>query len=206
MHKHVLLNLDADTRAFALVGAYMGTFALLEQGIDTALGEVMGVAGLRRAIVARNMGFDDKIKTLRTLVDLFIHTGAEKKRFDELAKSARKCGETRNIVAHTPFRKSSKSDGVEFFPISATSKLTFPDMDWSVDEFLKQIDNIQAIDNGLRAIDRQMSFQRVAEALMQTSEAGKPGPMKGALGGLFGLGASLLQEEADGAPPHEEQD
>lgn len=199
MHKHTLLQLDPDTRAFTLVDAYMGHFALLEQGIDTALGEVIGLAGARRAIVARNMGFDDKIKTLRTLVDLFVLVDTEKKRFDDLAKSARKCGETRNIVAHTPFRRSSKSDGVEFFPISATSKLTFVDMDWSVDEFLKQIDNIQAIDNGLRAVDRQMLLQRVAEALMRTSEAAKPEPMTKGLGGLFGLGASLLEEKGDGA-------
>ncbi|MBZ9922226.1 hypothetical protein LB579_31600, partial [Mesorhizobium sp. BR1-1-7] len=60
------------------------------------------------------MGFDDKIKTLRTLVDLFVTDKKDAKRFDDLTKRARKCGEHRNIVAHTPFRQSATSDGVEF--------------------------------------------------------------------------------------------
>ncbi|MER8431162.1 hypothetical protein [Mesorhizobium caraganae] len=64
-----LLNLDSDTRAFTLVGAFMGYFALLEVGINEAIGQVMGVQGARLAIVCRNMGFDDKVKTLRALVD-----------------------------------------------------------------------------------------------------------------------------------------
>ncbi|MER9064179.1 hypothetical protein [Mesorhizobium sp. M0698] len=64
--KSALLEIDPDTRAFTLVGAFMGHFALLETGIGAALGEVLGVNGARRVIIHRNMGFDEKIKTLRT--------------------------------------------------------------------------------------------------------------------------------------------
>lgn len=184
--KSELLKLEPGTRAFALVGAFMGYFALLEQGIETALGEVVGIKGARRAVIGRNMGFDDKIKTLRTLVDLFISDKDAANKFDELARRSRKCGELRNIVAHTPFRHSSTSDGVQFFPVSANSKLTFPDMDWSIDHFLMNIDNINRIDNELRSIESRMWIQRIAEALMRIPNT-TTAPNDAQLGGLFGL-------------------
>lgn len=180
-----LLLLDHETRSFALVGAFMGYFALLEKGIETALGEVLGISGVRHAIISRNMGFDDKIKTLRALVAMFIANKEVAARFDDLAKNARKYGEIRNVVAHTPFRQSPISDGVEFFRVSATSKLEFPDMDWSIDDFLTHIDTINQIDNDLRSIESGMSLQRVAEALMRMPDK------TAGLGGLFGLGASV---------------
>jgi hypothetical protein len=155
----------------------------------------VGVKGISRAIIGRNMGFDNKVKTLRTLVHLFVFDQAEAKKFDELAKRARKYGEIRNIVAHTPFHHSTSSDGVEFFPLSASSKVEFPDMDWSIDDFLKHIDNINQIDNDLRAIERRMSLQRIAEALVRVPGPAEPQPS--GLGGLFGLGAALLEEEND---------
>jgi hypothetical protein len=192
--KDSLLKFDPDARAFTLVGAFLGYFALLEQGIESALGEIVGIRGAQRVIIGRNMGFDDKIKTLRSLVAFFIVNKNEAKRFDDLAKRARKYGELRNIIVHSPFRRSTKSDGVEFFAISATRKLEFPDMDWSIEDFLNRIDDINAIDNELRAVDRQMSIQRIAEALMQA-----PKNEKG-LGALFGLGAALAATEPDGPP------
>ncbi|MBZ9857473.1 hypothetical protein LB566_27175 [Mesorhizobium sp. CA13] len=138
------------------------------------------------------MGFDDKIKTLRTLVDLFVTDKKDAKRFDDLTKRARKCGELRNIVAHTPFRQSATSDGVEFFPISASSKLEFIDMDWSIDDFLREIKIINQIDNDLRSIEKRMSIQRMAQALMDVPEnKGTATP----LGGLFGLGAAAMDEQ-----------
>lgn len=38
--KTALLKLDPEARAFTLVGVFMCYFALLEQGIETALGDV----------------------------------------------------------------------------------------------------------------------------------------------------------------------
>ncbi|PDT50467.1 hypothetical protein CO661_02290 [Sinorhizobium fredii] len=186
--KDSLIALDPDMRAFTLVGAFLGYFALLERGVDAALGEVLEVNSIRGAIVARNMSFDDKIKTLRTLVDRFVTDKTQAKNFDELAKRARNFGATRNVVAHTPFRRSSKSDGVEFFPLSASSTLEYPEMDWPIDEFLRQIDAITETDNALRSLESRMSLQRVAHALLRG-----PGP-KGAFGGLFGLGELLSKE------------
>ncbi|RWQ66671.1 hypothetical protein [Mesorhizobium sp.] len=196
LSKAYLLTLDPNVRAFTLVGAFMGHFALLEVGINAAIGEVLGIKSVRRAIVGRNMGFDDKIKTLRALVDSLIANREEAKKFDTLAKRARTCGELRNIVAHTPFRSSPTSDGVEFFPVSASSKFAFPDMDWSIDDFLKHIDNIEQVDNDLRSIEIRISIQRIAEALIGSRSAadlekGTTSP----LGGLFGLGAAFLDEK-----------
>ncbi|OWV85001.1 hypothetical protein [Rhizobium sp. R693] len=155
--KEAMLKLDPDTRAFTLVGAYMGFFALLEEGVNKALAEVLEVTDLPAAIIARNMSFDDKIKTLRTLVNLFIYDKDKAASFDELARRAKKCTEDRNIVAHTAFRRSFKTDGVQFFALSANSKLKFPEIDWSVDVFLKHIDTINEFDNGLRTLENRMS-------------------------------------------------
>ncbi|MGR9055501.1 hypothetical protein ACU8NH_06235 [Rhizobium leguminosarum] len=186
--KERLLTLDPDTRAFTLVGAFMGFFALLEEGVNKALAEVLDVSNLPAAIIARNMPFDNKIKTLRTLVSLFIYDKGKAASFDELARRAKKCSEDRNIVAHTAFRASLKTDGVEFFALSANSTLKFPDIDWSIDTFLEHIDTINKIDNGLRTLENTKSMQSIAKALMKSPNA----PI--AVGGLFGLGSHLLDE------------
>lgn len=183
--KDGLLKLDPDTRAFTLVGAFMGFFALLEEGVNIAIAEVLEVKGIRAAIVARNMSFDDKIKTLRTLVNTFSRDKALANEFDKVAKRAQKCGETRNVVAHTPFRRSPASNGVEFFAVSASSTFKMPDMDWPIDEFLRQIDNISEIDERLRSIESKMSRQRLAEAIAQAHTP--EGDSEAQFGSLFGL-------------------
>lgn len=195
LSREALLALEPDTRAFTLVGAFMGYFALLEEGVNKSLAEVLELKGARTAIVTRNMTFDEKIKTLRSLVDFFILDKDERKRFDSLAVRARKCSEIRNIVAHTPFRGSLTSDGVEFFPISATSTLKFPEMDWPIDECLRQLQNIEAIDDGLRSAQSTMSLQRVVLALSQPGAASK-------VGGLFSLGAAILEREGTDSQDH----
>ncbi|WP_143348273.1 hypothetical protein [Ensifer adhaerens] len=181
--KDGLLALDPDVRAFTLVGAYLGYFALLEAGINDAVSNVLEIKGLRAAIVTRNMSFDDKLKTLRALVAEYILDKKEAKAFDDLAKRAKRCGESRNIIAHTPFRRSAQSDGVEFFATSATNTFKYLDMDWTVDEFLRQIGTINEIDNALRSIGSRMSIQRIAEALMRPPQSRPFSTM----GGLFGL-------------------
>lgn len=182
-----LLEMTPDHRAFALVGAFMGFFALLEAGVDSAIGKVLGVDGIRKAIVGRNMSFDDKIKTLRTLVDVYLPENAEKIAFDKLAIKARKTGEHRNIIAHTPFRGSLKSDGVEFLRVTATSKLEFPEMDWSIAEFVQHIDEINQIDNAIRRFEEGRPINAVAAALMSNTPP--------VFGGLFQAGASLANQE-----------
>ncbi len=195
--KPVLLNLEPDTRAFALVGAFMGYFALLEEGVNEALGVTLGIDGARRIIVGRNMGYDDKLKSLRTLIDWFIYDPVERKRFDTMATEARKLGQTRNVIAHSPFRRSEQTDGVEFFAWSATKELRNLEMDWSIDAFLKAIDHINTLDNDIRSIQSKLSMMRIAEALTQneTPREGSTWATSNSLGGLFGLGATLDEPE-----------
>lgn len=58
--KSKLLLLDSDERAFLLVGAYIGHFALLELGINNALKTVLKLDVAASLIVTRNMTFDEK--------------------------------------------------------------------------------------------------------------------------------------------------
>ncbi len=161
-----LRALDADTRAFALVGSFMGHFALLEGGINTALAQFLGLKGAKAAILTRNISFDDKIKSLRALVNLVVVDPVLAKNFDDLCKKAQTYGATRNIVAHTPFRASPITDGVEFFAIEAKSKLRVPEMDWSVEDFMSRIESIREIDNDIRAIESRI-LQNFAAALSE---------------------------------------
>lgn len=190
LEKQALLAIDRHTRAFALVGAYLGHFALLEQGINDAISEVLELKGARSLIVTRNMSFGEKIKTLRALVNFFVFDPEMAKLFDRLALQARKISEERNIVAHTPFRASESGDGVTFFVVSASRTLTADDAEWSIDDFLSRIDHIITTDNALREIEHSMSLQRIAEALLKDEK-----PLQNALGGLFGLGGMLLEEQ-----------
>lgn len=195
LFKPALLKLSPDTRAFTLVGAYMGYFALLEEGVNEALGVTLNIDGSRRIIVGRNMGFDDKLKSLRALISAFVYDEAKRKRFDKLATDARKIGEIRNVVAHSPFRGSEQSDGVEFFAWSATKELRNLEMDWSVDRFLTEIDGINHLDNEMRSIESQMTMQRIAEALTRNETPRKGSTLPGTFGGLFLAGKALMDGE-----------
>ncbi len=169
----------------------MGAFAMLESGINGALGEVLDLKGIRSAVVTRNMSFADKIRTLRTLVDIFVLDREKAKSFDKLARKAQGCAETRNIVAHNPFRASPKSDGVEFFSFKASSTLQILDIDWSIDDFIQKIDEITSIDNGLRDLEKVMPMERIARALMRPADT----KSTSALGGLLGLGSATTDEQ-----------
>lgn len=184
------LSLEPNMRAFALVGSFMGHFALLESGINSALEQILEIKGARSLIVMRNMQFDDKIKTLKSLVDFFVFDRNQAKAFSALANRCRDFGATRNVVAHTPFVASHTSDGVKFLVVSATSTLKTPEMDWSIDETLSQIDGILRLDRALRTIEQQMSLQRIAKALIESADQDFA---KSKLGGLFGLGSPPYQ-------------
>lgn len=193
--KQSLLELDPEIRAFTLVGAFMGHFALLESGINAAIGDVLDIRGLKATIVTRNMGFNDKIFTLRTLVNTFLFDKKLAKAFDQAARQAKASSEWRNIIAHTAFRSSETTDGVEFFQIKASGELKFPDLDWSIDRFIEEIDVIDSTDRKLRAIEMQMPMQRIAEALMNSPGEGQA-TLPPTLGGLFGL-ASFRESDSE---------
>lgn len=190
MDRTSLLALDRETRAFTLVGAFMGYFALLEVGINSAVGDILDIDQAKLSIITRNMSLNEKINTLRSLVNFYVFDKAKAEEFDKWALSARKISEARNIVAHTAFRASSNTDGVEFFTIEAKKHLKVVETHWTIDEFLALIDEINMIDNNLRSIKSRMSLQKIAKALMDS-------PPRGALGGLFALGEALTNNAAE---------
>lgn len=159
LFKHEFLALEKDARAFALVGAFMGIFALLERGVDNALGELLKLDGLSRLVLGKNMNFAAKLKTLRSLVGLAKISNETSAKMDMLAQRAGDYGSLRNKVAHSPFIASAKSDGVEFILVTATKKLGMETMDWSVDEFIVHFGKINDIDNELRSYKRNAWFQ-----------------------------------------------
>lgn len=187
--KSKLLSLDPDERAFLLVGAYIGHFALLEVGINDAIKTVLKLDTAASLIVTRNMTFDEKIKNLRSLVRFFVHDKEQSKKFDELAKEARKISELRNLIAHTPFHGSQITDGVSFFVTKASSSLELENLDWSIEEFVERIDHVRQVDNSLREIENSMNLHRVAEAL---SKRDVP-----PFGGLLALGAAMSAHQID---------
>lgn len=133
----------------------------------------------------------EKIKNLRSLVKFFVRDEEKAKKFDQLAKEAQKISVLRNIIAHTPFHGSEKSDGVSFFVTKASSSLELEHLDWSIDQFVDQIDHVRQIDNRLREIEKSMSLQRVAEALGKREYP--------PFGGLLALGAAMAAQETDTA-------
>ena len=187
--KSELLKLDADQRAFLLVGAYIGHFALLEAGLNQAIKEVLNLSIAAGLIVTRNMSFYDKVKALKSLVNFFIADKIQAKEFEAAASKAHQIGEERNIIAHTPFGGSKTSDGVVFFETRATKELELKDLDWSIDEFIAKIENIRQVDNRLRQIEQSISLLRIAEALTKFPQS--------SLGELFGLFTSFTDN------PHE---
>ncbi|MEJ1172624.1 hypothetical protein WA845_00120 [Agrobacterium sp. CMT1] len=190
LDKETLLAMDHDARAFTLVGAFMGYFAVLELGINSAVGDVLDIEPLKISIITRNMSLNDKINTLRTLVNFYVFDKTKADEFDKWALKARKISETRNMVAHTAFRASSKTDGVEFFTVEAKKHLNLTETHWTIDDFISRIDEINTVDNNLRAIKSRMSLQKIAKALMAS-------PPRGAFGGLLGLGATLSSKDGD---------
>jgi hypothetical protein len=193
---HTLEDIQAlhpELRAFTLVGAFMAQFGLLESALSDALATMLKLEGLNMVIIMRNMQFSDKVRTFRTLVDMYIWPREEKKKYDDLAKQMLSLADDRNMIAHTVFKPSQISDGVDFLLVRAAKKLEFPDMDWPVAKFAQVIQNMENVQASLQGVKSQMAFSAIAKALLERN------PAPGGLAGLFALGASL--DDLPAPPP-----
>lgn len=186
-------SLEPKLRSFALFGLYMGHFSLMEVGLNNALIRGLNVDKINGTILTRNISFADKIKSLKCLVSI-AYKEAERMKHISLLNRAIKCGETRNIVAHTPFMASKKTDGIEFYLIKANKELEFPEMDWSVDEVFSHVDEVREVDNELRELVIENHTHRIAQALLNRPSKNAPAQI-GPLGALFGLGASIIEDD-----------
>jgi hypothetical protein len=95
-------DLDPETRAFAMVGQFLQTYAKMEEALDDPIGTALSIDPIKMKILAVNIEFSKKIKILRTLIDI-----SESFTDDERTDKKSKCkkmitfAENRNIVAHT---------------------------------------------------------------------------------------------------------
>lgn len=156
-------------RGWAMIGCYMGFFAMLENTLAQRLGLVLGADVVLTAIVGRNMGAIEKVRAVRTVVNLAVRSDEDRKWLDAMLKRAEKAAEQRNIVAHTPFGASSESDGIGFYAVEAKSKFRVPSIDWSIPYCDEQIDE-------LRTIADALDSSRATEALLAARELLKKAP------------------------------
>jgi hypothetical protein len=63
-------NLDPETRAFAMVGQFLQTYAKMEEALHDAIGTALSIDPIKMKILAVNIEFSKKIQILRTLIDI----------------------------------------------------------------------------------------------------------------------------------------
>ena len=63
-------ELDPETRAFAMVGQFLQTYAKMEEALHDAIGTALSIDPIKMKILAVNFEFSKKIQILRTLIDI----------------------------------------------------------------------------------------------------------------------------------------
>lgn len=146
--------LPPDTRAVALVGSYMQSFASMELALNDAIESALGLTGLQGIMVCKNMQFRDKVHLLKSAVDLLISDegDAEQRTIDAVAKAST----DRNTVAHELFLPDKKGNGVNFLVVKAKGKIKFPKIRWSIADFEDKINNLHRLGSEISAIGAKL--------------------------------------------------
>jgi hypothetical protein len=63
-------DLDPETRAFAMVGQFLQSYAKMEEALHDAIGTALSIDPIKMKILAVNIEFSKKIHILRTLIDI----------------------------------------------------------------------------------------------------------------------------------------
>jgi hypothetical protein len=159
------LSLDKETRAHALVGSFLQTWAVMEGKLDATIAEALGIHSLQELILCKNVQLSARIHILRTLVSISTLQETEKQRINKiLNKLSEQYVNYRNIVAHNLFVPSETSDGVEFVVVRARSKLNFPKNDWSVAKFEEIQEEIGEFSNELESLRENL---KISSAVMK---------------------------------------
>jgi hypothetical protein len=151
-------DLDPETRAFAMVGQFLQTYAKMEEALHDAIGTALSIDPIKMKILAVNIEFSKKIQILRTLIDI-----SESFTDDEITDKKSKCkkmitfAENRNIVAHTYFGPDSTNKGVEFKNVKASGEFSMNGKVWLDEQFLHDI--AQAVDFEKLLREIEMKFQ-----------------------------------------------
>jgi hypothetical protein len=158
-------QLTQPMRAWAIVGCYIGHFALLETAIANSLSILLGLDSLAGAIIARNMGMIEKVRAVRTIVNIAVHLPAERQRLNDLLKRAQAAAEERNVIAHVPFGDSQTSDGVRFYTVDAKGTFRASSLDWSIATSDMKIDELRQVENGLSSVESKAAFEDARRAI-----------------------------------------
>jgi hypothetical protein len=148
-------SLDPNVRTLALVGSFLQTWAFLENSINTALGEALGLNRLQTLIVARNVQFTAKIHILKTAVwhsEKATLSDTKRTEYQKILTEIQGYSPVRNMMAHDLFMTSETTDGVEFSVIKAKGKLQFPDEIWSIEKFDTEKEKVLAWRQQVRAL------------------------------------------------------
>jgi hypothetical protein len=138
----------------ALVGQFMLSFALMESAINNAFERALSLDEIDAAIVLANIDLSRKLYILRSAVSA--KSVAWQKKADKDIKEALDKLEVRNIVAHTVFGPTD--DGrVRFLTVKARSKLQFPDVAWSLADFVSQSSTMRRLTLGFDAVKTNLT-------------------------------------------------
>lgn len=185
-------------RSLALVGGYLQHWAMMEMRLNDLLGKVLGLEKLAALVVSKNIQLRDKIKIVRTTIDM--HYGFTEEQRAEYKSIIQKIGnlsDHRNMMAHDFFCASENGDGVNFFVVKAASKLELPDLNWSIEEFGRRYYELATLAIQIKKIADQLETADLIKALALAHERGEM-PMQ-AFGSLTSA-SSLFQPTPE--PPH----
>ncbi|WFS02743.1 hypothetical protein [Rhizobium tumorigenes] len=138
---------DEFLRACALAGLYLQAFSMLERRIDNLLQQALKADDLQSLVVARNMSFMDKVKSIRALLPVTVY-GDLAKKIDGRLRGFGDLAERRNLIAHSVFGPSYKG-GLEVLVIKANSSLKLPVLSWSISEMFDMIEGLEKEDDEL---------------------------------------------------------
>ncbi len=128
-------SLDPKTRAFALAGRFLQSWASMEWEIGAAIATALNVNKITEYILAQNLSFTKRIFVLRCLCQISHLPDIDKEFANKLLGAIQGTYGYRNNVAHDLFRPSDKHDGVEFMTVRARGKVSFPEANLSVADF-----------------------------------------------------------------------
>lgn len=134
--------LDKDIRAYALVGYYLGHFALLENKIEKIIQSALKLDPLAGSITTKNINYRNKINILNSMTRFLFEKRTTIDGYRNQLNKIAKISEERRTVAHEPFMASIKNNGVEFLVTRASGEFKQPLTDWSIQDFHRKVDRI----------------------------------------------------------------
>ena len=159
-------ELDPETRAFAMVGQFLQTYAKMEEALHDAIGTALSIDPIKMKILAVNIEFSKKIQILRTLIDIsesFIDE--ERKIKKSKCKQMITFAENRNIVAHTYFGPDCTNKGVEFKTVKESGDFSMNGKVWLDDQFLRDIEQVVDFEKLLHEIEAKFQSTPVDPSL-----------------------------------------